>query len=654
MKAEEINRHRDIDWDGWFWKGVSCLFLFRILYVALFPFDLAGDETYYWDWGRHLDWGYFSKPPLIGWLMGLAGWVGGDSPFGIRVFAVLLGTGSLIILFLLGRRLYGSRTSFWAATAMAACPGNAALNLLLTIDAPLLFFWSGGLYAFWQLLMDEKHRTTWGLALILALGLGSLSKQMTLVFFVSGILFLATTREYRRLLKRPVLWFGLFAALAFMIPSIWWNARHNWITFQHTAHHFEPASLSLSEILLHPATFIGTQLLLISPVTWILLMGLMITCLFAYFRLGPKERFLFLFSGPPLIFVLLMTLRQKINGNWPAAFYPSGVMLLAAWATDRFETGSKFGKSKRAFRPGIGVGVILALVTYGVPIAVSTTGLKGSRLDPLIRLEGWSGLAQEVAHVRSRMPHPKRTFVMTVGHRYLTSGLAFYLPDQPRVYRWVENGRIQSQYEIWGAPKGKQGWDCLIVIKRADAKVPSQLRQRFSETRKLKNLHVPLGSGKARKYTLFLGLNWKEPFSESILIKPEKRGQKKGCQVGEPSRPEHIAWEMPPLYHPGRTHEETVRDSQAKEKDTPFLTLLPQKEKWRKEVKPDRCVAGWKGFSFSTFPFLPDRQVSPAAAEFLDLSGSWPSPVLLECRVDHKARPHQHYQGQKEPNFSPV
>ncbi|MEM1101472.1 MAG: hypothetical protein AAGH73_08070, partial [Pseudomonadota bacterium] len=30
--------------------------------------DLFTDEAQYWAWGKHLDLGYFSKPPLIGWL----------------------------------------------------------------------------------------------------------------------------------------------------------------------------------------------------------------------------------------------------------------------------------------------------------------------------------------------------------------------------------------------------------------------------------------------------------------------------------------------------------------------------------------------------------------------------------------------------------
>ena len=44
--------------------------ILRVVYLFIFPLGLVGDESYYWEWGRNLDWGYYSKPPLIGWLMG--------------------------------------------------------------------------------------------------------------------------------------------------------------------------------------------------------------------------------------------------------------------------------------------------------------------------------------------------------------------------------------------------------------------------------------------------------------------------------------------------------------------------------------------------------------------------------------------------------
>src|SRR5437764_11537544 len=33
------------------------------------PLDLAPDEAHYWDWSRHLDWSYYSKGPLVAYLI---------------------------------------------------------------------------------------------------------------------------------------------------------------------------------------------------------------------------------------------------------------------------------------------------------------------------------------------------------------------------------------------------------------------------------------------------------------------------------------------------------------------------------------------------------------------------------------------------------
>src|SRR4051794_10819862 len=44
--------------------------VFHVAYLAFFcPLDLAPDEAHYWQWSRHLDWSYYSKGPLVAWLI---------------------------------------------------------------------------------------------------------------------------------------------------------------------------------------------------------------------------------------------------------------------------------------------------------------------------------------------------------------------------------------------------------------------------------------------------------------------------------------------------------------------------------------------------------------------------------------------------------
>lgn len=46
--------------------------LLHLVYLLFFcPLNLAPDEAHYWDWSRHLDWSYYSKGPLVSWLIRL-------------------------------------------------------------------------------------------------------------------------------------------------------------------------------------------------------------------------------------------------------------------------------------------------------------------------------------------------------------------------------------------------------------------------------------------------------------------------------------------------------------------------------------------------------------------------------------------------------
>ena len=60
-----------------------CLFfvLIKIISISLTDFNLYGDEAQYWLWSKELSFGYYSKPPLLSWLIYLVTSFFGDSFF---------------------------------------------------------------------------------------------------------------------------------------------------------------------------------------------------------------------------------------------------------------------------------------------------------------------------------------------------------------------------------------------------------------------------------------------------------------------------------------------------------------------------------------------------------------------------------------------
>ena len=69
--------------------GFCLFFVFiKIISILLTDFNLYGDEAQYWLWSKELAFGYYSKPPLLPWLIRLVTIVFGDSFFVLKAIPV--------------------------------------------------------------------------------------------------------------------------------------------------------------------------------------------------------------------------------------------------------------------------------------------------------------------------------------------------------------------------------------------------------------------------------------------------------------------------------------------------------------------------------------------------------------------------------------
>jgi 4-amino-4-deoxy-L-arabinose transferase-like glycosyltransferase len=500
-------------WTRRFGGLLAGLVLFRLGLGLLFGAraDLLGDEAYYWDWGRQPAWGYFSKPPMIGWLMAGVGRLTGNAEWGIRLAPLVFGTATLAAAFALARRLFGGRTAFLAAVLLALTPGNAGLNLFFTIDAPLLLAWSCGLLCAWLAIEQPRRRLPW-IGLALTLGFGVLSKQMMLVFPVLLLLFGLVSPADRPLLRNPRLWLAVLAGAACLVPVLEWNRQHHWITVEHTKHHFDSESLGVADWLARTLEFPAVQALVYTPVTFAALVMVVWLSLRRWRDLGRAERFLLIFSVPPLMGFLLLSLRQHINPNWPAVFYLPLFVLAAAWLDGRLSglPAARPGWRRACLRSAIAITVVLHLALGAI--------LLGALLAPgkIAETQGWSETGRRAGAFLDRVPRPQHTFVLVAGYRYDAAQLAFTLPQQPRVYRWSKSEGIDSQYEVWPGPEERLGDDALILQagKAAPRPLAARLAGRFEAVESLGRVEVSLDGGRLRTFDVFLGRHlqaWPKP-----------------------------------------------------------------------------------------------------------------------------------------------
>ena len=136
----------------------------RLIWLRVGDLDLYPDEAQYWLWSLTPDWGYFSKPPLIAWVIRATTMLVGDDEAGIRLASPLLHFGTALVMFFTARRLYDARVASWSAIAYATLPGVSASSLLISTDVPLLFCWALALLAYVKLLQGGDWR--WGVVLV--------------------------------------------------------------------------------------------------------------------------------------------------------------------------------------------------------------------------------------------------------------------------------------------------------------------------------------------------------------------------------------------------------------------------------------------------------------------------------------------------------
>jgi 4-amino-4-deoxy-L-arabinose transferase-like glycosyltransferase len=491
---------------------IGSALVFRLVYAALFATNPAGDEAYYWDWGRQLDYGYYSKPPFIAWLYAFVDWIGGGSLFAIRATAAVLGTLSLLLLYRLAAALFDARTGWYAVLLGLAAPANAVLSFFLTIDAPLVICWTTALWMFWRIVDDKAGRGT-HLLLFLALATGHLCKQMMMVFPLIAIIFLATAASTRPLMKRPSLWLVLCGAYLSLLPPLIWNARHDWITFKHTSHHFEvkgDGGNVLVERLGDFLSFLGTQLGVLSPGTAFVLFSLALGGLHLLRSAPRSHRYLLAFGALPLAVMLLLALRQGLQPNWAAVFYLSGIVLVAAWYRGAITAGFPPVSWRRLFPLTLAVGFLLVGYFYAASPLLAALGKAGHTADPNRRLLGYKDLAAAVHSVRAKLPENENPFLLVIGHRDLTSQLAFGLPDQPRVFNFDPRPGIDSQYEMWNLSQttGLIGRHALILTPASD-RLPKRFARCFDSVEKVDTITVRI-QAQEKSYSFFLARGLRE------------------------------------------------------------------------------------------------------------------------------------------------
>lgn len=203
-----------------FWMYFIAALMIKLMVAYGLP--MTGDEVYFIQWGRHLDYGYYDHTPMVGWILAAMLQIS-DAAVWLRLPQILITSFIAWVIYRLLAR-HNLQVAVMVAVLYMLAPINV-LGVLITTDTPLLL-WSflSGL-AFYQ--AQRRDAMGWYLLAGILLGAAFFSK------FFAGLLgiayFLYLVLFVRRGIK-PYL--GLLLIIAGTLPFIFlnllWNYNHCW------------------------------------------------------------------------------------------------------------------------------------------------------------------------------------------------------------------------------------------------------------------------------------------------------------------------------------------------------------------------------------------------------------------------------------------
>jgi len=460
--------------------------LVRLWFVATAQLGLVQDEAQYWDWTRHLQLTYYSKGPLIAWIIWACTRVLGDTELGVRMGSILGSALLPVLIWWLVAKLWKRPVmAVLAVFLIAVAPIFQALGILMTTDNPFVICWTLSIIALYAAATpdDNGHARGWWpyLLLAFAFGIGILAKYTMLglvgLAALYALLLLRQGMLPKGFLLRTTLALVVGMALGFL-PTLIWNMQNDFVGYKHVLSLIGvtgPAAHKTFRLSRVPE-YMGAMLGFSLPWWYVLTLvaGWRAARLTLWNTPANREHadglnyaqasLLSLFFWPMTLFFLAWSFHSKVLANWNAVSFVAAVLLCAAMLERLMTTPRSTGRS-RWLTAGFATSLVFfALIHLQQFLPIPTA------INPTQKLKGWEDMGQHMAQVAHEQFGDSPVFFFSEVYD-ITAALAFYVPSQPQTYCLWTTDRRMNQYDMWPGPKAEAGTNAILV-RRADTLGP--------------------------------------------------------------------------------------------------------------------------------------------------------------------------------------
>jgi len=336
------------------WERMTLIFvgILTLLRLAVAPtFGLGVDEAHYFLYARFLDWSYVDHPPLVGWTHWPLYALFGTNEFLVRLPAILLFAGVSFFVYRFTFSFSKSGLiSFLSVVAVNSSFILNAMSIMLLPDCFLLLLIFPLMTAI--LKITEVGETRYYVYLGLLLGLAGLAKYTAILFVPPLLAFLFIKKRYD-LLFSPKMLLAAGIALLMVIPVLYWNIQHDFISFRYQGGHVLAAtSPSVKSFLVSLLAQFGAY----SPLLFLM----------AFYGLykgwkskDDRIRLSLLFGVVILLFFFYSSLYERTLPHWPSLFY---LLFIPVGGYYLLSAGSS--KKRKYFYFSVGFSLTITLFLY--------------------------------------------------------------------------------------------------------------------------------------------------------------------------------------------------------------------------------------------------------------------------------------------------
>jgi 4-amino-4-deoxy-L-arabinose transferase-like glycosyltransferase len=455
-----------------FFSGADHLTLLFILAVttlrtaalAISPLELGVDEAQYWLWSKALDFGYFTKPPMIAWIIGASHWLFGHHVMAVRLPACWLNFATALVLWQTATWLYGPKAGRWASLLWISLPAVGLGSFLISTDTPLLLCISLALLAVAGSSCNKIPPTHAMIYAGFALGVGMLAKYAALYGLFGLLLIWAIGRHQPApIIRSKHLLLALVAFLMAASPNLVWNIAHDFSTMRHLGDNANLAKQTnnLTESLI----FLISQAVVAGPLVFVLMSGIL--------RAARHERhagWLIWMAVPVLILMSLQAYLSEANANWAMTAYPALCVWLGGWIAGYTTKDNNADKKLSNARIWAGYGAFgvnaCLTITLLIITMAGSLGPVTPESDPLRRLRGWHQLASDleqqlVTHETARIIADRRATASLLSWHFRNKQVTIMVHDA--------DGMPSNHFEANHSWKRVAGSPVLVLSGSIDA-----------------------------------------------------------------------------------------------------------------------------------------------------------------------------------------